>query len=158
MHGNEPNFATLVRHSWPFQRGSIINTSARRRGAILMGIVEFNHNPAKFYCPRMEREKRQNVGTSNIIGICASHWQGGPIFDLCQILLHSEMTPPLWWIISTPLPTENLIGPPLQCPQGILYHKGTYIRDLTVILFLSNGWSLYFIVQFSYWTHVHWVK
>ena len=74
------------------------NTSARRRGAILMGIVEFNHNPAKFYCPRMEREKRQNVGTSNIIGICASHWQGRPIFDLCQILLHSEMTPPLWWI------------------------------------------------------------
>ena len=86
-----------------------------------MGVVEFNHNPAKFYCPRMEREKRQNVGISNIIGICTSHWQGGPIFDLCQILLHSEMTPPLWWIISPP---ENLIGPPLQCPEGILYHKG----------------------------------
>ena len=70
------------------------NTSARRRGAILMGVVEFNHNPAKFYCPRMEREKRQNIGTSNIIGICTSHWQGGPIIDLCEILLHSELTPP----------------------------------------------------------------
>ena len=59
-----------------------------------MGVVEFNHNPAKFYCPRMEREKRQNIGTSNIIGICTSHWQDGPIIDLCEILLHSELTPP----------------------------------------------------------------
>ena len=25
-----------------------------------MGVVEFNHNPAKFYSPKMEREKRQN--------------------------------------------------------------------------------------------------
>ena len=79
-----------------------------------MGVVEFNHNPAKFYCPKMEREKKQNGGTSNNIGICSSCWQGGPIFDLYQILLHSEM------------------------------------RDLAVILFL--------LVQFSYWTHVHWVK
>ena len=59
-----------------------------------MGVVEFNHNPTKFYCPWMEREKRQNIGTSNIIGICTSHWQGGPIIDLCEILLHSELTPP----------------------------------------------------------------
>ena len=100
------------------------NASPTRRGAILMGAVEFNHNLSKFYCPKMEREKRQNSGITNNIGICPSCWQGGPIFDLCQILLHSEMT------------SERSFT---TMPPG-------HLRELTVIIFLSNGWSLYFII------------
>ena len=31
--------------------------SAKRRGAILIDVVEYNHKPTKFYCPKKEREE-----------------------------------------------------------------------------------------------------
>ena len=44
------------------------NASPRRRGATLMGVVEFNHNPAKFYRTKMLKRRDKTMAPQIILG------------------------------------------------------------------------------------------
>ena len=102
------------------------------------------------------KEKRDKTPAPQII-FGSAH----PIDKVGQYLIYvkycspQRSPPPMWWIISPP---ENLIErSSTTMPLGDLVLQGHLLLE-SWLLFLSNGWSLYLIVQFSYWTYVHWVK
>ena len=69
--------------------------SARRKRVISTEEIQFNHKPAKNVIDRKKKGVSQNGQTPSIIGICSYCVLDRPVFERCQTLLHTELTP--WW-------------------------------------------------------------
>ena len=68
------------------------NVSAKRRGAILIDVLEFNHKPAKFYCPKKEREESIPPPTPNLSQVYGIDRQHGEADSNFLPVLFSQVT------------------------------------------------------------------
>ena len=72
--------------------------SARRKRVISTEEILFNHKPAKMLLNSqnvIDWKKKGVSQTPSITGICSYCELDRPVFELCQTLLHPELTP--WW-------------------------------------------------------------
>ena len=102
------------------------NTPTRKRGG-LINIIEFNHHTAQLYYREMERDESIKWPFPRdhwdlLILLTTYHiYIYGPIFNVCQISFHPEMTPPPQF----PIPVEDrFIWGPWK-PQWKVSHHNT---------------------------------